>query len=387
MFFLSVSCDNMKSLEQYLDYVRKELFKETTHKVIVSGNDSAGNVGNLDSIISSLIFAYLSSNQQNDHSTLFVPLIKVPKADLELRPELKFVLNQVGLDYKKLITIDEIDTSEPTDIVLIDHNQLTALFHTEDWSKHVVGILDHHIDEKLYLNAPIRVVKMVGSCITLVLKHFELSATASWLTKEVSYLSMAPLLVDTVNLKWELGRTTELDVQVFEVLKEKLPEMDFNSYFKSIEKVKSEVDAMANYDILRRDYKEFSNVNGYKIGTSAVTWNFRAWVERENGTEPISKAAVDYANERGLDMEVIFTAFDYDREETRGGDYRRELAVFVINRDLERVKISLENNKDLQLKHIDFEDANEYYDQGNIKMSRKQVWPLLKQLIEAHDDL
>lgn len=329
----------------------------------------------------------MSSKQQNDNSTLFVPLIKVPKADLELRPELKFVLNQVGLDCKKLITIDEIDTSEPTDIVLIDHNQLTAPFHSEEWSKHVVGILDHHVDEKLYLNAPIRVVNMVGSCITLVLKHFELSATASWLTKEVSDLSMAPLLVDTVNLKWELGRTTELDVQVFEVLKEMLPEMDFNSYFKSIEKVKSEVDAMANYDILRRDYKEFPNVNGYKIGTSAVTWNFHAWVERENGTEPISKAAVDYANERGLDMEVIFTAFDYDREETRGGDYRRELAVFVINKDLERVKISLENNKDLQLKLIDFEGANEYYDQGNIKMSRKQVWPLLKQLIEAHDDL
>lgn len=329
----------------------------------------------------------MSSKQQNDNSTLFVPLIKVPKADLELRPELKFVLNQVGLDCKKLITIDEIDTSEPTDIVLIDHNQLTAPFHSEEWSKHVVGILDHHVDEKLYLNAPIRVVNMVGSCITLVLKHFELSATASWLTKEVSDLSMAPLLVDTVNLKWELGRTTELDVQVFEVLKEMLPEMDFNSYFKSIEKVKSEVDAMANYDILRRDYKEFPNVNGYKIGTSAVTWNFHAWVKRENGTEPISKAAVDYANERGLDMEVIFTAFDYDREETRGGDYRRELAVFVINKDLERVKISLENNKDLQLKLIDFEGANEYYDQGNIKMSRKQVWPLLKQLIEAHDDL
>ncbi|KAG2230701.1 hypothetical protein INT48_003708 [Thamnidium elegans] len=373
----------MNSLDQYLEYVRKELSNQTTHKVIVSGNDSA----DLDSIISSLIFAYLSYTQQKDTNTLFVPLVKVPKADLELRPELNFVLKQVGLDYKKLITIDQIDTSQPTHIVLIDHNQLTVPFHTEAWANHVVGILDHHVDEKLYLNVPIRVVDMVGSCVTLVLKHFKVSVSAPWLTEDIARLSMAPLLVDTVNLKWDLGRTTESDVQVFNVLKEKVQSMEFNSFFKSIEKVKSEVDTMANYDILRRDYKEFPNVNGYKIGTSAVTWNFRAWAERENGTESISKAAIDYAHERGLDMEVIFTAFDYDREEVRGGDYRRELAVFVINKDLDRVKTSLENNKDLQLKRIEFDGSNEYYDQGNIKMSRKQVWPLLKKLIETHDDL
>ncbi|GAA5798276.1 hypothetical protein HPULCUR_003676 [Helicostylum pulchrum] len=344
----------------------------------------------LDSIISSLIFAYLSYTEQKDTNTLFIPLVKVPKADLELRPELNFVLKQVGLDYKKLITIDEIDISQPTHIVLIDHNQLTVPFNTEAWEDHVVGILDHHVDEKLYLNVPIRVVDMVGSCVTLVLKHFDVSVSAPWLTEDVARLSMAPLLVDTVNLKWELGRTTESDVQVFSVLKEKVQNMEFNAFFKSIEKVKSEVDTMANYDILRRDYKEFPNVNGYKIGTSAVTWNFRAWAEREDGTESISKASIDYAHERGLDMEVIFTAFDYDREEVRGGDYRRELAVFVINKDLERVKTSLENNKDLQLTHIEFDhssNSNEYYNQGNIKMSRKQVWPLLKKLIETHDDL
>lgn len=342
----------------------------------------------MDSIISALLFAYLSYTQQKDTNILYIPLIKVPKEDLELRPELKFVFTQVGLDYKKLVTLDQVDDviSKVTDIVLIDHNQLTAPFNTEEWSSHVVGVLDHHVDEKLYLNAPIRVIDMVGSCVTLVLNHFQVNESSEWLTKEMAHLAVAPLLVDTVNLKWDLGRTTELDVQIFKILQQKL-DIQVDLFFKSIEKVKSQVDSMNNYDILRRDYKEFPNVNGYKIGTSAVTWNFRSWVEREGGVEDISKAAIGYAEERGLDMEVIFTAFDYDREEVRGGDYRRELAVFVINKDLLRVKESLEQNKDLQLNPIHFNDSsNEFFEQGNIKMSRKQVWPLLKQLVEAHDD-
>lgn len=336
----------------------------------------------MDSIISALLFAYLSYTQQKASNVLYIPLVKVPKQDLELRPELKYVLTEVGLDYKKLITLDQVTDiiSKPTDIVLIDHNQLTAPFNDETWGNHVVGVLDHHVDEKLYLNAPFRVIDMVGSCVTLVLNHFHVNESSEWLTKEISLLAVAPLLVDTVNLKWDLGRTTQSDVQVFEILKHRL-DLQAESFFKSIEKVKSQVDSMNNYDILRRDYKEFHNVNGYKIGTSAVTWNFRAWVEREGGVEAISKSAVDYAKERGLDMEVIFTAFDYDREETRGGDYRRELAVFVINKDLMNVKESLEENKDLQLSPIHFNDSN-YYEQGNIKMSRKQVWPLLKQLVE-----
>ncbi|KAI7887962.1 uncharacterized protein EV154DRAFT_519145 [Mucor mucedo] len=365
----------MLSIDEYLGHVHRELSNKNIKKVLVSGNDSA----DLDSIISSLLFAYLSHTTQ-ESNTLYIPIVKVPKGDLELRPELKFVLTQVGLDYRKLVTIDMVSEiiSEPTDIVLIDHNQLTAPFATESWSEHVVGVLDHHVDEGLYTDAPFRVIQMVGSCVTLVLQHFQVKPTSPWLTQEMAHLAVAPLLVDTVNLKWDLGRTTESDVQVFGILQHKL-ELVPEAFFKSIEKVKSQVDSMNNYDILRRDYKEFPNVNGYKIGTSAVTWHFRAWVEREGGAEAISQAALEYAKERELDMEVIFTAFDHDRE-GKGGDYRRELAVFVVNPELMGVKESLETNKDLQLKPMPFDSR--FYEQGNIKMSRKQVWPLLKQLVE-----
>lgn len=300
------------------------------------------------------------------------------------------MLDQVQVDYKKLVCIDNVDLSEPTDIVLIDHNHLTKPFDTPEWASRVVGVLDHHVDEKLYLNAPVRVVEMVGSCVTLVLEHFK-DKQDIWLNETIARLAMAPLLVDTVNLKWELGRTTEKDVELFEALKQQASftaasEDVYSDYFKAIEKVKSQVDTMSNGDILRRDYKEF-HVNGFTVGTSAVTWNLRAWAAREGSSKPIIDAVHEYIKNGDLDMEVIVTAFDYDPDHLRGGDYRRELAIFVKNPKLAVVKEEIEKNSTVQLSPIQelnpTQDSNmEFYDQGNVKMSRKQVWPLLKEMID-----
>lgn len=342
----------------------------------------------LDSIISSLLFAYLSSQCCADDK-LYIPLIKVPKADLALRPELKYVLDQINLDDKKLVCIDDLDIREPTDIVLVDHNHLTKPFDTSEWADHVVGVLDHHVDEKLYLDIPLRVVEMVGSCVTLVLDHFK-QHKHIWLNDTIACLAMAPLLVDTVNLKWELGRTTEKDAELFNLLKQQQPmTLTTDDYFKKIEKVKSQVDTMSNYDILRRDYKEF-HMNGFVIGTSAVTWNFRAWAAREKeGSQAIIDTVHTFIKDRHLDMEFIVTAFDYDSDHTRSpdGDYRRELALFIHNPILRVVKEQAEKDETVQLnpnlQMNPTRDPNlEFYDQGNVKMSRKQVWPLLKALIE-----
>ncbi|CAO0798393.1 unnamed protein product [Mucor circinelloides] len=367
----------MSHLETFLDQVHQRLINDSTSKrVIITGNDSA----DLDSIISALLFAYLSSKQDNE--TLYIPLIKVPKADLALRPELAYVMDLIHLNHQKLVCIDELTLDPHASVVLVDHNHLTPPLGQYD--NQVIGILDHHVDEHLYESAPLRRVEMVGSCVTLVLDHFPDHLWTN--NKEIAQIALGPLLVDTVNLKWELGRTTELDVTVYHKLIGALYNVTSSSssstsltddYFKSIEKVKSQVDTMSSYDILRRDYKEFV-VDGYRIGTSAVTWHFRAWAER-NSAQEIRQAAIDYAHQRQLDMEVIFSAFDHN------GEYRRQLAVFVMQPKLQTVQDNLEKNTDIQLKPIKEFDVAGFYDQGNIRMSRKQVWPLLKQLIEQHE--
>jgi exopolyphosphatase len=318
------------------------------------------------------LFAYAS--HLKDNTQLYIPLVKVPKADLQLRPELTFVFESAHVDTQKLVCIDEVQLT-PCALVLIDHNQLTSPFG-EEWNNKVVGVLDHHVDEHLYSNALLRVVQMVGSCVTLVLDHF--SESSDWLNDQVIQLALAPLLVDTVNFNKELNRTTDLDIRMLAWLKKSFhKQLDFARYFKDIEHAKSQVDNMSNRDILRRDYKEFT-VNGYRIGTSSVPWYFQAWMDRD-GVDTINEAVTSYGKERTLDMEVIFTSYDHD------GDYRRELAIFAFNKDLMPIKQTLEQTEKIQLDSFSVSsDAPhlDYYQQGNVKMSRKQVWPLLKEILE-----
>ncbi|KAI8364566.1 hypothetical protein BD560DRAFT_483839 [Blakeslea trispora] len=368
----------MLALNDFLKAVHQKKNHSDIQKVIVTGNDSA----DLDSIISSLLFAFLS--HQDDNETLYIPLVKVPRADLALRPELKYVFEQASIDEQCLVCLDDVDldrlAQETTKIVLIDHNHLTIPFNTPLWHDRVVGVLDHHVDEKMYLDAPLRVIEMVGSCVTLVLKQFPQD---HWIHHpSLIQLALAPLLIDTVQLKWELGRTTQADIDLFELIQCNVNTLDFEKYFKAIERVKAQVDTMSSYDILRRDYKEFE-VKGHRIGTSAVTWYFEAWADREGSSKAIEKAAIQFAEERGLAMEVIFTAFDHDKE--GAGDYRRQLAVMCLNTKMEAVKEALEQTETVQLTCVDHLKTERltFYQQGNVKMSRKQVWPLVRELIES----
>lgn len=310
------------------------------------------------------MFAYFSNLR--DKTKTYVPVVKVPRADLELRPELKYVFNQVGLDYQQLVCLEQVPSQG--DVVLIDHNRATRPFDDNcKWK--VIGILDHHVDEGFYLNAPLRVIRMVGSCVSLVLDHFGNPQLDETLAK----LAAAPLLTDTVNLRWELGRTTDLDVQVFDRLK---THVDTAGYFKEIERVKSEVSEMPTEHILRRDYKEFE-VGPYRIGTSSVNWYFEAWTERDHGYQSITETSLKFAKQRKLDLQVIFTAFDHGQN----GGYQRQLAVFVINEKLRPLQESLEESKDIGLKPL----FDNYYQQENIKMSRKQIWPWIRQWIETNE--
>lgn len=294
-------------------------------------------------------------------------------------------MDKAGIEASQLICIDDLVLDRKTTrLVLVDHNSLTAPFD-DTWS--VMGVLDHHVDEHHeYADMAFRQIIMVGSCVTLVLDHFFKQFGIDWVDPTTAILSMAPLLVDTIELKWELGRTHDMDIEVFEVLRYVLQQQQPNlynpNYFKEIEKVKSQVDSMSSKDILRRDYKQF-DVNGYRIGTSAVTWHFVAWAERDSIKE-IADTANEFAEQRQLDMEVIFTAFDHGSN----GGYRRQLAVLVKNPELKAVQDALEKDDQSQLTRIDLLNKKingdiVFYDQGNVKMSRKQIWPLLKQLISS----
>ncbi|KAI7864268.1 hypothetical protein BDF14DRAFT_1884436 [Spinellus fusiger] len=352
------------TVNSFLDSVHEELREksEKSHIVIVTGNDSA----DLDSIISALLFAFLSQ-QKADISTLFVPLVKVPLVDIALRPEVEFVLGSASIDVKKLVCSDHIDLESlsshynKVQVVLVDHNHLTAPFDAT-WTSRVVGVLDHHVDEGQYQDIPLRVVEMVGSCTSLVIRHFTFMKQPEYAAK-LAKLALSPLLVDTIGLRWDFGKMTQTDMDAFDVLSLFLhwtsSDKQVQELYESIEHIKSNVKHMNTRDLLR-------------------------WIERD-GADSAIEATWGYAKERHLDMEVILTSYDHSKEE-QGDSYKRELALFIVNNRLLEVKRALEMDTEIDLVPllIPYDNAGGrivLYNQINIKMSRKQIWPLIQSLL------
>lgn len=309
---------------------------------------------------------------------LYVPLVKVPACDLALRPEVEFVFSVAGIDVAKLVCIDHVDVSHAQAIILVDHNRLTPPFKADD-EKRVVGVLDHHVDERRYLDAPLREIEMVGSCTSLIVRHFKDSIPSE---KPVSRLALGPIMVDTIGLRWEYGKTTQVDVEAFERVKNDWTMSDAEKFYREIQAVKSNVSHLSSRDLLRKDYKEFF-VHGFRVGTSSVPWHFKGWFARDGGAESVVQAAMDYIKERALDLEVILTSYDHTSE---GGQYERELGIFVANPRLLQVKQTLEADRNIDLSPLSPQQQSErvgFYRQGNVKTSRKQVWPLIQSVLET----
>ncbi|KAI9274598.1 hypothetical protein BDA99DRAFT_533222 [Phascolomyces articulosus] len=367
----------MASINHFLDSVKESI---KTHNdgnpiVIVTGNDSA----DLDSIAAALLFSYISS--QSSNNTLYIPLVKVPLADLELRPEVGFVLESVGVDYKKLICIDHIDLEAlyhaNARVVLVDHNRLTLPFDETKWNDRVDGVLDHHVDEGQYTDIPLRIVTMVGSCTSLVVLQFPDAFQHGNDKTALCQLAVGPILVDTIGLRWEFGKTTDTDVKAYDIVK---PSASDALTYDAIEQVKGRVQHLCTRDLLRKDYKEWI-VDGYRVGTSSLPWNFHGWFDRDGAKDIVDKTQT-YMDERQLDMEIIMTGYNGE-----DGQYKRELALFVSHSALLLVKATLEGNDDvglelLNLIHAQSSSGVAFYSQGNVKMSRKQIWPLVQSIIE-----
>jgi exopolyphosphatase len=383
------------------------LNKEAAGMVFAHGNC---RFLDLDSIISALLLAYLNQKKTTSTSTLYIPLVKVPSCDLALRPEVTFVFRRAGIDASKLICIDHVDMKywennndviKPA-ILLVDHNRLTPPFSLIEHNCQVVGVVDHHVDEGAYLNAPLRWIEMVGSCTSqiVLLYQAEIEASLEEEKKTLATLALAPILVDTIGLRWDLGKTTQKDVNAFNIVAsivfgdEGLRKLDNNSsidprvltYYHAIEDVKSQVDHLCTRDLLRKDYKQWT-VNGYTVGTSSMAWYLKAWVDRD-GYDQVLEDARAFIKERQLDMLLVLTSYDHSKL-GGGGSYERELAFFVANDRLLQVKAELKDDQDVGMvsllngwgSHDDDGGRIGFYNQKNIKLSRKQIWPRLQDIL------
>jgi exopolyphosphatase len=196
---------------------------------------------------------------------------------------------------------------------------------------------------------------------------------------------MASILIDTSNLSEKMEAP---DHQAVEALSPLLPAtFDRDSFYASLQSAKLDVDSLSLRDLLRKDYKEWVEPNGKRIGISSVVKGLE-YLERkmvgtceEGGEQDAFLATIkEWARERRLDVVAVMTA-----ETGSDGKFRRELLLWA-GREGGFVNKVKERGEELGLKQwgegrLDQEGKRYAWRQEKTEMSRKQVAPFLRECL------
>ncbi|KAK6203192.1 uncharacterized protein RJT21DRAFT_83725 [Scheffersomyces amazonensis] len=377
----------------------------------VTGNQSA----DLDSVISAVSYSYLSNVENN--TSYIIPLINIPKTDLKLRRDIELLLKTHSIDEDLLYFIEDfeqlVNTKEITHVILVDHCNIQGDILTKFLNQgklKITSIIDHHDDEKVFLDANPRIIHSNGSCSSLVFKYWyqRLNENKSLFKhhSEILQLLLGPLLIDTSNMtqKVEEGdvfaftlykELLTLDVEQFTTKSETFTsnEQLFNEFYKSLKTAKKDLSGFKFEDILRKDYKQFKFTSNENVGFSSIGKSLH-WVFKTYTAEDIHKTLSTFLKTFNLDLLIITSSYTqkendkYTREfcyyyEGKGNtkfDNLNELAREPLQLNQEIYKIDklekrLENVQSLG-------GVLQIYNQVNIKASRKQVVPIVKEILE-----
>ncbi|CUM45583.1 uncharacterized protein AC631_03741 [Debaryomyces fabryi] len=409
------------SLRSYLVTLKKQLESNSikTPLRFVTGNQSA----DLDSVISAITFAYF--NYKRDES-LLIPLINISRNDFKLRRDIVTLLNSYSITEDSLYFIEDFKritaSDAPIELTLVDHCNVQGDIFTEYISEgklEVVGIIDHHQDESVFLNANPRIIHSNGSCSSLVFNYWydQFSNKDIFYEKnnEVVPLLLGSLLIDTSNMtqKVEGGDVIAFSeyqniLQKNENLLKGLNEYACQStdniekllkgYYKQIKKAKKDMKGFSFYDILKKDYKQFKFISksdvSTTVGFSSIGKSFY-WLFSNYSKEEISETFNKIMKDLNLDLLVMTPS--YTRQEN--DQYAREFG-YTFNSKNSRKEILLQlaelakdelklNSDTYKLENFDNYLANlannqefKVYNQNNLAASRKQIVPVVKNILE-----
>ncbi|KAG7719037.1 hypothetical protein KL949_002103 [Ogataea haglerorum] len=269
---------------------------EKSRVTLVTGNQSA----DMDSVVSAIAYSTLSSK------SLVLPLINIPRQDFDLRRDIVHVMKHSDINVKDLIFLDDIEScwdqlaKTKVDLVLVDHNKpqgdvVNNLMN--ELGATVVGIIDHHEDEKLFTNASPRIIKKSGSCVSLVLNHFK--EQVARIDPKLAKLFLSPLVIDTSGLK---HRVEQVDKDALELLLPKLQadQAFLQAWTNELNTAKQNVEGLSLRDLLRKDYKEYRTVG---ISSMVVSLDYLSRFDLLPSLE-------SWIKERKLDIAIIMTSYN-----------------------------------------------------------------------------
>ena len=255
------------------------------------------------------------SNHSAEAKNKCVALIQTRRGDLNLRPENIYAFEKSAiiqrsssLDELKdvLLCIDdeplpglhnEVNRFPSHLFALVDHNRLLGCFNSPD--QRVVAVIDHHVDEGLYMDtANPRIVEVVGSCSSWVGKYIRdsLGDKCHELPREAATMLLCAILIDTNCLK-PGDKTTVKDTEAVQYLAplstlglapcivNPRDNPDLRALESMLSDKKSDVKNLPTGSLLKRDYKQYDWGSGtggpsgiIRVGLSTVPMGLKEWL-------------------------------------------------------------------------------------------------------------
>jgi exopolyphosphatase len=352
--------------------------------LVVAGNESA----DLDSSASSLVTAYmcdlafrksLSPFSKDFTPSGVFPVFNIKRSDLKLRPDVVYLLGKLGIREEDLLFLDDIVATrqqwDSSYVFLVDHNVLTGELASV-FEDRVAGILDHHADENRYsesitaVKGP-RLVQTTGSCSSHVVNYWYaiLKGIGAFEDQALLEMAMAPVVADTSNLRF---RTEVSDRQCMDVLKR--GGLDPEKLTKELDERKRDISGMSSRDLLRKDYKEWTESGG-KVGFSTIVQSLE-WIYSNH--EDFDTAILNWSKENNLDVCAIMTSFHDEKDR-----FSRQLGIVATTSKggplVDKFLRSSQNTLNLGRINLDSTSMLITFSQQNVAASRKQVAPLMRQ--------
>jgi exopolyphosphatase len=396
-------------VKEFLTGLRRHINEKPLR--FVTGNQSA----DMDSVVSALSFAFFKAQQAPSEPV--VPIINITREEFKLRKDIGLLLGTYSIGQDLLFFIEDFErmseNCEKVHLTLVDHCNIQGdIFHkyAGENKLQIDTIIDHHEDENVAKDADPRIITKSGSCSSLVFNYFytNLQDKTIFDTSDVCGLLLGPLLIDTSNMTQKVEmedsvafsryimllqdshiskNMTRLTRAAGDVSTESL----MLTYYETLKSAKKDLSGLSFFDILRKDYKQFT-FNGLRVGFSSLG-KLYLWIFNKFSSKDIEEALLRTVNYHNLDMLVITTSYT----KKTNNEYTREFSYYVkldAPKAGELKEIGALARQGLSLNdkiydHGSFEkklqsiDNLILFNQGNVQASRKQVVPIIKDVLET----
>ncbi|XP_023223877.1 uncharacterized protein LOC111625080 [Centruroides sculpturatus] len=362
-------------METFLNSSRKNLtiLDQLKQVHVVLGNEAC----DLDSVVSTLVTAYLFQNLNLAFGIIVFPVINVPREDLRIRTEVTYFLTKLNIPLDLLICKDEFDFERlhndgNLSVILVDHNVLAPSDSFLETS--VIRIIDHHVQENIVKDKYDVTIELVGSCATLVAeKVFEklpdiLDTQILMINSYTTFIYLGTIIFDTVCLNENAKRVTSKDMEIASKLESLLKDVNKEEIFQEIKKAKFDVSDLTFDELLRKDLKVISN-NTINIAISSLPMLLQSVKTSEN-----IESTVNHFCSKFQYNAVVMMGINIKTET----EIKRDIGIYSPLSDLQQQIIEFLKNYDdpnLELEELEFPFP--LFNQKNSSASRKFILPIL----------